>query len=112
MGNDAQSLITITLAWSPSERTIYARKLTITNGSTIEEALQMTFTQSLPLPEDWRTAKLGIYGKLKSRDTVLRDQDRIEIHRALKADPKEARRSRAKKNPLKKPHLQKEKGST
>jgi uncharacterized protein len=103
MANEAKPLITITLAWSPSECTVYARKLSITIGSTIEEVLQMAFAKKLPLPEDWRSAKLGIYGKLKPRDTVLRDQDRIEIHRALKADPKEARRLRAKKNPLKKP---------
>jgi uncharacterized protein len=103
MVSDVKLLITITLAWSPSERSIYARKLSVTNGSTIEEALEQAFTEKLPLPEDWRSAKLGIYGKLKPRDTVLRDQDRIEIHRALKADPKQARRLRAKKNPLKKP---------
>jgi uncharacterized protein len=103
MVSDVKPIITITLAWSPSERTINARKLSITKGSTIEEALELAFTEKLPLPEDWRSAKLGIYGKLKPRDTVLRDQDRIEIHRALKADPKEARRLRAKKNPLKKP---------
>ncbi len=99
----AKPVIDITLAWSPSEGAINIRKFSITLGSTIEDALQIAFAQSLPLPQDWRTAKLGIYGKLKARDTVLRDQDRVEIHRALKADPKEARRLRAKKNPLKKP---------
>lgn len=103
MVSDVKTMITITLAWSPSEQAIYARKLSITVGSTIEEALELAFAEKLSLPDDWRSAKLGIYGKLKSRDTVLRDQDRIEIHRALKADPKEARRLRAKKNPLKKP---------
>ncbi len=103
MEAEAKPVIGITLAWSASENTVNVRDLSITAGSTIEDALQIAFAQSLPLPQDWRTAKLGIYGKLKTRDAVLRDQDRVEIHRALKADPKEARRLRAKKNPLKKP---------
>ena len=42
----------------------------------------------------WR---VGIYGKLKTLDTVLRDQDRIEIYRPLIADPMESRRKRADK---------------
>ena len=39
--------------------------------------------------------KVGIYSKLCELDTVLEDGDRVEIYRPLKADPKEARRSRA-----------------
>jgi len=38
---------------------------------------------------------VGIYGKKKTRDTVLREHDRIELYRSLIADPKEARRRRA-----------------
>lgn len=41
--------------------------------------------------------KFGIFGKLKSPDTLLRDGDRVEIYRALVADPMEARRRRARK---------------
>lgn len=41
--------------------------------------------------------KLGIFGKLKPADSRLRDGDRVEIYRPLIADPKEARRRRAKK---------------
>ncbi len=40
--------------------------------------------------------KLGIHGKLKPADTVLRDGDRVEVYRPLQADPKETRRRRAK----------------
>lgn len=41
--------------------------------------------------------KFGIFGKLKSVDTLLRSGDRVEIYRPLIADPMEARRRRAKK---------------
>lgn len=39
--------------------------------------------------------KIGIFGKLVKQDTVLRGNDRVEIYRALVADPKEVRRKRA-----------------
>lgn len=39
--------------------------------------------------------KLGIFAKLVKADQVLRDRDRVEIYRALIADPKEVRRQRA-----------------
>jgi hypothetical protein len=46
---------------------------------------------------DLAVCRVGIYGKLKSMDTMLRDRDRVEIYRPLIADPKESRRKRAAK---------------
>jgi putative ubiquitin-RnfH superfamily antitoxin RatB of RatAB toxin-antitoxin module len=43
------------------------------------------------------TQPVGIYGKKKSLDTVLRERDRVEIYRPLVADPKDSRRRRAAK---------------
>ncbi len=43
------------------------------------------------------TQPVGIYGKKKTLDTVLRDRDRVEIYRPLVADPKDSRRRRAAK---------------
>ena len=45
-------------------------------------------------------ARVGIFGKVKTPDTVLRDGDRIEVYRPLQADPKESRRRRAKHREL------------
>ncbi len=39
--------------------------------------------------------KLGIFGKAVSPGQVLREGDRVEIYRPLKADPKEVRKARA-----------------
>ncbi|MDB5959149.1 MAG: RnfH family protein [Massilia sp.] len=39
--------------------------------------------------------QVGIFGKKKPLDTVLRDGDRVELYRPLLADPKESRRRRA-----------------
>ena len=38
--------------------------------------------------------RLGVWGKPRSADTLLRDRDRVEIYRPLTVDPKEARRQR------------------
>ena len=39
--------------------------------------------------------QIGIFGKLTKLDTPLRHLDRVEIYRALIADPKEVRKQRA-----------------
>ncbi len=39
---------------------------------------------------------VGIWGVSASLDTELRDRDRVEIYRDLVADPKQARRQRAR----------------
>lgn len=43
-----------------------------------------------------RSFELGIWGRKASPETLLRDGDRIEFYRPLVADPKTARRVRAK----------------
>jgi putative ubiquitin-RnfH superfamily antitoxin RatB of RatAB toxin-antitoxin module len=43
--------------------------------------------------------KVGVWSRVARRSTVLRDGDRVELYRALVADPKEARRARARLRP-------------
>jgi putative ubiquitin-RnfH superfamily antitoxin RatB of RatAB toxin-antitoxin module len=61
----------------------------------------LVFLQAVCVPAapeiDLATCRVGLYGKLKSLDTALRDHDRIEIYRGLLADPKDARRKRVKR---------------
>ena len=40
-------------------------------------------------------ARVGIFGRRVALDSALADGDRVEIYRALHADPREARRKRA-----------------
>jgi uncharacterized protein len=44
-------------------------------------------------------AAVGVYGKLARPGQLLKENDRIEIYRALVVDPKAARRARAKQAP-------------
>ncbi len=81
--------------------------LKLAAGSTIATAIaHSSLAQQVP-ELDLGTCKVGIFGKLKQMDTVLREGDRVEIYRPLLADPKTARRERAgqkraEKNGLKK----------
>ena len=73
------------------------RALTVAPGTTIGQALTASGLLA-ELPEfDLATHPVGIYGKKKPLDTVLRDLDRIELYRPLVADPKDSRRRRAVK---------------
>ncbi len=44
-------------------------------------------------------AAVGVWGKVRARDHWLRDGDRVELYRALQADPKDARRANAQRSP-------------
>jgi putative ubiquitin-RnfH superfamily antitoxin RatB of RatAB toxin-antitoxin module len=43
--------------------------------------------------------RTGIYGRLRPEHEILHDGDRVEIYRPLLADPKDARRKRARVRP-------------
>jgi hypothetical protein len=40
--------------------------------------------------------KFGVWSRAASASTVLREGDRVELYRDLKADPKDMRRARAR----------------
>ncbi len=69
--------------------------LDITPGTTLHQAITASgILQDVP-EIDLSVWQVGIFGKLKPLDTVLREQDRVEIYRPLTADPMESRRRRA-----------------
>ena len=75
---------------------------TVAAGTTIQQAIQSSGI-ILQAPEiDVSVWRVGIYGKLKTLDTVLREHDRVEIYRPLIADPKDSRRKRAESRDSKK----------
>jgi putative ubiquitin-RnfH superfamily antitoxin RatB of RatAB toxin-antitoxin module len=69
--------------------------LTVAPGTTILQAIERSGIVQQAPEIDVSVMRVGIYGKLKALDTVLREHDRVEIYRALIADPKETRRRRA-----------------
>jgi putative ubiquitin-RnfH superfamily antitoxin RatB of RatAB toxin-antitoxin module len=71
------------------------RRVLLPDGCTVEDAIRASgLAEEFP---EIDPARVGIYGKTVPAGTALRDRDRVEIYRPLRADPKEVRRTRAAK---------------
>jgi uncharacterized protein len=69
-------------------------RLRVKSGTTVGKAIKQSGILE-KFPEiDLGLNKVGIFGKLAKTEMILRDRDRVEIYRALIADPKETRRRR------------------
>jgi len=73
---------------------IFLREVVLPAGATIAQAIDAAgLVQACP-GVDPSALRVGIFGKLKTLDTVVREGDRVEVYRGLIADPKSARRRR------------------
>lgn len=67
-------------------------------GTTIQQAIVSSGIIGQVPEIDISVCRVGIFSKIKTLDTVVREHDRIEIYRPLIADPKDSRRRRAIKS--------------
>jgi len=70
-------------------------RLKLPAGASVEAALAVARGQLRESTVDWEHAATGIWGIRCDRTAVPRDGDRIELYRALPADPRQRRRQRA-----------------
>lgn len=70
-------------------RRVARTRLELEEGATVRTALTAAGQAA--------ASRVGVHGRRVSLDTRLADGDRVELYRALSADPKEARRRRAKR---------------
>ena len=75
---------------------VFLVSLDVRRGATIADAIAASGVLSRFPEIDMATNKVGVFGKLKTPDTLVREGDRIEIYRPLQADPMESRRRRAR----------------
>lgn len=73
------------------------RPVSVAAGATVQQAIMQSGLLRECTAIDLTVCRVGIYGKLKTLDTVLRAHDRIEIYRPLIADPMDSRRRRVQK---------------
>lgn len=82
----------ITLVYASGPRTVHECAIEIDSGATVQQALEAAgWVQRFPETQE---QALGVWGRKADPDTVLRDGDRVESYRALRVDPKVARRER------------------
>ncbi len=89
--------IDIEVAYATLEEQLILKQ-SIAPDATVATALQESGLLERFPDIDLSVNKVGIFGKLCKLDTGLRSGDRIEVYRKLIADPKEARRKRAKES--------------
>jgi uncharacterized protein len=70
--------------------------LCLAAGATVADALERFGTEAPP-GLDLAHVPVGIFGQRVERDHVLADGDRVEIYRPLAAEPRAARRRRARR---------------
>ena len=92
IGDDPGIAVTVVLAL-PDRATEIAVRLPA--GATLGDALEGSGLAERHPEVDVARARVGIFGKLSDRKAVLADGDRVEVYRALIADPKERRLRRA-----------------
>lgn len=92
---DTADRITIQVCAAWPDRAL-RQTLSVPRGTSILE-IRAHPELSLPLQEAWAQASaVGVFGLPKAADEPLNDGDRVELWRPLIADPKDARRQRAK----------------
>ncbi len=88
--------LTVQVCYATPAREILL-EVQVAPGCTIEQAIAQSALAVLVPGIDLASLPVGIFAKKKPLDTPLRDGDRIEVYRALVADPKESRRRRVEK---------------
>jgi uncharacterized protein len=86
--------VRVTVLYSSAPRRIHEWTVELAQGGTVLQALQASGLQ-LAFPEvDLNSAEVGVWARKARLDQVLCDQDRVEVYRPLKIDPKLSRRER------------------
>lgn len=84
----------VEVVYATPERQILCA-LDVEPGATVRDAIERSGVLAAFPEIDLARNRIGIFGKLAALSTPLGENDRVEILRPLRADPREARRKRA-----------------
>ena len=94
MRSTAVRRFTVEVVYATAERQTLI-ELEVAEGTTIGQAVALSGVAAAHPELDFSTIQTGIFGRRAPLDCILRERDRVEIYRPLRADPKEVRRRRA-----------------
>jgi uncharacterized protein len=89
--------VSVQVAYCPVPGVTHLMALQLAAGSTVLDAVRasgLAVQHGLALD----SLRLGVWGKPREANALLRERDRVEIYRPLTVDPKEARRLRYRKH--------------
>lgn len=81
------------VCYAEAERQLWLR-LEVPEGSTIQQAIEISGVLKQYPHIDLTNQKVGIFGKLAKLDTPVKEGDRVEIYRKITADPQTVQRRR------------------
>lgn len=84
------------VAYARAERQEVVR-LSLPHGATVMDALRASGLLERFPEIDVATVNLGVFGRAVSHDQLVVTGDRVEVYRPLTADPRVARRTRARR---------------
>lgn len=93
----AEQHIGLSVIASPSPGVVHERHLCLPQPVSAGQAVQASGLLELFELGAVNGLRLGVWGRLCSPETALREADRVEIYRPLTVDPKVARRERFRK---------------
>ena len=94
----ATARVRVEVAYAEAVRQ-FLRSVELPAGATVADAIAASGVER-EFGIDAAALAVGIWSRPAARDVRLGEGDRVELYRALKADPKESRRRRAERNPL------------
>lgn len=83
-----QARVQVLVVWSGGPRHTQEQSVNLPVGASVADAVQASGAP------DQTLQALGVWGRKVDPARLLQDHDRVEIYRALKVDPKLARRER------------------
>lgn len=95
MGTEGMLSISVVLSLAPRE--VREAELQLAEGSTVAQAIQRSGLLSVLSAAEADSLGVGVWGRKAPLTQLLRAQDRVELTRPLRVDPKVARRDRFKK---------------
>ena len=81
------------VCYAEADRQLWMR-LEVPDESTVEEAIKMSGVLKLYPDINLGTQKVGIFGKIATLETAVKEGDRVEIYRQITVDPQTVQRRR------------------
>lgn len=81
------------VCYAEVDRQLWMR-LEVPDNSTLADAIQLSGLLKLYPEINLGSQKVGIFGKIASLDTPVKDGDRVEIYRPITVDPQTVQRRR------------------
>lgn len=79
------------VCYALADRQLWMR-LEVPDDSKVEDAIKLSGLLRLYPEINLEVQKVGIFGKMAKLDTPIQEGDRVEIYRAITADPKLVKR--------------------